>query len=66
MCPTATQTGAAASRASAGIGAVLDRAKVQRFDNELAKMLATCHPAEPMAVPHRVWVLSAVAPGLLV
>jgi len=52
-------------RASAGIGATLDAAKVQRFDAELADMLAARHAAEPMAVPHRVWVLSAVAPGLL-
>lgn len=52
-------------RASAGIGAMLDQAKVKHFDAELAKLLATRHPAEPMAVPHRVWVLSAVAPGLL-
>lgn len=52
-------------RASAGIGATLDAAKVQHFDVELASMLATRYVAEPMAVPHRVWVLSAVAPGLL-
>ncbi|GAB2559648.1 class I SAM-dependent methyltransferase [Rhodanobacter koreensis] len=52
-------------RASAGIGAVLDKARVERFDNELAAMLTARHAAEPMAVPHRVWVLSAVAPGLL-
>jgi len=51
-------------RASAGIGATLDAAKVQRFDAELADMLAARHAAEPMAVPHRVWVLDAVAPGL--
>lgn len=52
-------------RASAGIGATLDEAKVKRFDAELTSMLATRHSAEPMAVPHRVWTLSAVAPGLL-
>ncbi|MGY3040525.1 SAM-dependent methyltransferase [Rhodanobacter sp. TND4EL1] len=50
-------------RASAGVGASLDEAKVQRFDAELTKMLATRHASEPMAVPHRLWVLSAVAPG---
>ena len=50
-------------RASAAIGAVLDEAKVKRFDAELAGMLASRHPREPMAVPHRVWALSAVAPG---
>lgn len=51
-------------RASAGVGATLDAAKVQRFDAELAAMLAAQHAAEPMAVPHRVWALSAVVPGL--
>jgi SAM-dependent methyltransferase len=52
-------------RASAGVGASLDEAKVQRFDAELAALLTANYPAQPMAVPHRVWVLSAVAPGLL-
>jgi hypothetical protein len=52
-------------RASAGIGASLDEAKVQRFDAELAEMLAKRHAGEPMAVPHRLWVLSGTAPGLL-
>jgi SAM-dependent methyltransferase len=52
-------------RASAGIGASLDEAKVQRFDAELADLLAANHPVQPMAVPHRVWMLSAVAPSLL-
>jgi len=52
-------------RASAAIGAVLDEAKVKRFDAELAGMLASRHPQEPLAVPHRVWALSAVAPGSL-
>ena len=51
-------------RASAGIGATLDETKVKRFDAELTRMLSDRHAAEPMAVPHRVWVLSAVAPGL--
>ena len=52
-------------RASAAIGAVLDEAKVKRFDAELAGMLASRHPQEPLAVPHRVWALRAVAPGPL-
>jgi len=52
-------------RASAGIGAALEQAKVQRFDAELDALLSGRHAAEPMAVPHRVWVLTAVAPGLL-
>ncbi|WP_449427930.1 class I SAM-dependent methyltransferase [Rhodanobacter umsongensis] len=52
-------------RAGAGIGAVLDKARVERLDNELAAMLRARHASEPMAVPYRMWVLSAVAPGLL-
>jgi SAM-dependent methyltransferase len=50
-------------RASAGVGASLAPAAVERFDAELGALLAARHPAEPMAVPHCVWVLSAVAPG---
>ncbi|SFS04699.1 Methyltransferase domain-containing protein [Dyella sp. OK004] len=50
-------------RASAGVGASLDPSGVARFDAELAEWLASRHPVEPMAVPHCVWVLSAVAPG---
>ena len=50
-------------RASAGVGASLAPAAVERFDAELAELLAARHPADPMAVPHCVWVLSAVAPG---
>lgn len=50
-------------RASAGVGAALDTASVARFDTELAALLADWHPVEPMEVPHRVWVLSAVASG---
>jgi SAM-dependent methyltransferase len=45
-------------RASAGVGASLDPATVTRFDAELAELLASRHPADPMAVPHCVWVLS--------
>ncbi len=52
-------------RASAGVGAMLDEARVKRFDAELAAMLASRHAIEPMAVPHRVWTVSATAPGLL-
>ncbi|MEO5830340.1 MAG: class I SAM-dependent methyltransferase [Rhodanobacter sp.] len=52
-------------RASAGVGASLDEARVHRFDAELASMLATRHASEPMSVPHRLWVLSATAPGFL-
>jgi SAM-dependent methyltransferase len=52
-------------RASAGIGASLDEGKVQRFDAELAALLTARYPTQPMAVPHRLWVLTAAAPGLL-
>lgn len=52
-------------RASAGVGATLDETRVKRFDAELAKMLASRYSAEPLAVPHRVWVLGAVVPGAL-
>lgn len=50
-------------RASAGIGATLDESKVKRFDAELDRMLTDHYPTEPVQVPHRVWVLSAVVPG---
>jgi SAM-dependent methyltransferase len=50
-------------RASAGVGASLEPAAVERFDAELGALLTERHPAEPMAVPHCVWGLSAVAPG---
>lgn len=53
-------------RASAGVGATLDEARVRRFDAELAKALASRHAAEPMAVPHRLWVLSAIVPAALI
>jgi SAM-dependent methyltransferase len=51
--------------ASAGVGDSLDEARVHRFDAELANMLATRHVSEPMAVPHRLWVLSTIVSGLL-
>lgn len=49
-------------RASAGVGASLEPAAVERFDAELAAVLAERHPADPMAVPHCVWMLSATVP----
>lgn len=51
-------------RASAGVGVGLDEAKTQRFDTELANLLAVRYASEPMRVPHRLWVLSASVPGL--
>lgn len=42
-------------RASAGVKASLDEAATARFDADLAALLATRFPADPLAVPHRVW-----------
>lgn len=44
-------------RASAGIGGALDGAAVARFDTELAAMLDARFPAEPLAIPHRVFAI---------
>jgi SAM-dependent methyltransferase len=44
-------------RASAGVGGALDAAAVARFDAELEAMLAARFPAEPLAVPHRVFAI---------
>jgi SAM-dependent methyltransferase len=48
-------------RASAGVGASLDAEAVQRFDAELATLLAERHARQPMQVPHRVWAMIADA-----
>lgn len=47
-------------RASAGVKASLDEAAVARFDAEMAAMLATDFPREPLEILHRIWVASAV------
>ncbi|HIE89277.1 MAG TPA: hypothetical protein EYG52_05110 [Pseudomonadales bacterium] len=49
-------------RASAGIAATLTSEEVERFDAELAALLAKDFPEEPMAIPHRVFVVQAL-PG---
>jgi len=49
-------------RASAGVGATLSPEAVTRFDAELAEILRTRFPAEPLAVPHRVFALLARRP----
>lgn len=49
-------------RASAGVGGSLPAAAVARFDEALAALLAKDFPAEPLAVPHRLWALLARAP----
>ncbi len=41
-------------RASAGVGASLDERAVQRFDGELARLLESNFPEQPLALPHRV------------
>lgn len=49
-------------RASAGIGASLPPAAVDRFDRALAALMAERFPDDPQAVPHRVFCLTARAP----
>ena len=49
-------------RASAGVGASLPADRIAEFDDALAALLAAQFPAEPLAVPHRVWALIARAP----
>jgi SAM-dependent methyltransferase len=44
-------------RASAGVGASLDEAAVRRFDLQHAMMLSQSFPEDPLAVPHRCWVV---------
>lgn len=46
-------------RASAGVAATLSHEATTRFDHELAELLADNFPDEPMAVPHRVFALTA-------
>lgn len=48
-------------RATAGVAAALDPQAVRQFDDEHAQMLARRFPEDPLAVPHRVWVLTARA-----
>ena len=50
-------------RASAGVKASLDEAATARFDADLARLLAADFPADPLAVPHRVWWAVARKPG---
>jgi hypothetical protein len=46
-------------RASAGIGATLSPAQVERFSADLRRLLAEDHPADPLEVPHRMWAVVA-------
>lgn len=50
-------------RASAGVGASLPPEQVAAFDAELKGILKRDFPADPLAVPHRVWALIARAPA---
>ena len=49
-------------RASAGVAASLNHEAVQEFDTELAAILDKSFPANPMQVPHRVWLVTATKP----
>lgn len=43
------------------VAVLSDEARVQRLDQELMAMLGARHAREPLAVPYRLWVVSAVA-----
>jgi SAM-dependent methyltransferase len=49
-------------RASAGVGGSLAPDAVQRFDDDLKSLLTKDFPGDPLAVPHRVWAMTAYAP----
>jgi SAM-dependent methyltransferase len=49
-------------RASAPIAGTLDADGVQAFSHELAVMLSAHCAEDPLAVPHRVWAVTASAP----
>ena len=46
-------------RASAGVAASLPPEQVSRFDADLAALLASRFPEDPLVVPHRVWSVMA-------
>ena len=50
-------------RASAGVGGSLDGDAVAAFDAELAARIGRRFAGQPMAVPHRCWVLVCRAPA---
>lgn len=52
-------------RACPALAAQSDESRLQRLDAELMAMLAERHPHEPLAVPYRLWVVSASTPGAL-
>ncbi len=49
-------------RASAGVGASLPPEKVTAFDNDLAEILRTRFPEDPLAIQHRVFALIGQKP----
>jgi len=49
-------------RASAGVGASMTAEQVEKFDKELAEMLASRFPGDILQVPHRVFTVIARAP----
>jgi SAM-dependent methyltransferase len=50
-------------RASGPCSGSMDAADVERFDRELAELLAEEYPDEPMEVPHRVWAVVGRVPA---
>jgi len=51
-------------RASAPIAATLTPDQVIRFDAEFQSLLAQDFPTEPMLIPHRVFAIVCITPGL--
>jgi SAM-dependent methyltransferase len=49
-------------RASAGVGGSMTAEEVERFDNELSRLLASRFPGLLLEVPHRVFVVFARTP----
>lgn len=47
-------------RASAGVKASLDHEEIERFDATLSSVLRERYPADPLSIPHRVWVATGV------
>ena len=50
-------------RASAGVAASLPQPAVDAFDRDLAALLASRFPEDPLAVHHRTWALVCRKPG---
>jgi SAM-dependent methyltransferase len=50
-------------RASAPVSGTLDEDRVRAFSNELTAMLRERFADDPLAVPHRLWAVTATAPA---